>query len=100
MARKRTAMPSSKPYPHNDAITVYDTYTFKGNEWQRGQEIRIKNMRGTFTFYSYGKNEELGTEWVTVLSKFGGSFHSFRPEKIKDIVRPKAVRKRRVKSVG
>ena len=100
MARRRKDTKAGEPYPHNDAITVRDTYEFKGEVLERGKELRIKNARGTFTFYSHGVNSDLGVEWVTVLSKFGGSFHSVRPDKIKDVVKPKAVRKRRKFNVG
>lgn len=93
MAKKRQGIvTSSRP----QYILIEETYTFKDTVLERGKEIRIKNTRGTFTFYDYGKNTNTNKDWITCLHKTQGYFQSFRPEQIKEIVRPKVPRKKRV----
>ena len=99
MARRKP-MAAREAFPHSVNITQSDTYDFNGIVIERGKELRIKNLRGIFLFYCYGQNSDLGVEWVTVMSKDAGSFHSYRPDQIKDVVKPKVPRKRRIKSVG
>ena len=86
MAKKRTGkLISNRP----DYVIYEDTYNFKDVVLDRGKEIKIKNTRGVFTFYNYGKNMKTDKDWVTCIHVTGGYFQSFRPEEIKEIVKPK-----------
>ncbi len=93
MARKiKGIVTSSRP----DYMIYEDTYTFKDVVLERGKEIRIKNTRGVFTFYDYGKNNNTNKDWITCINKTQGYFQSFRTDQIKEIVRPRVPRKKRV----
>lgn len=93
MARKRTGkLISNRP----DYVTYENTYEFKGTILERGKEIKMKGTRGTFTFYDYGKNLKTEKDWITCVHVTGGYFQSFRPEQIKEIVKPRVPRKKSV----
>jgi hypothetical protein len=60
-----------------------------------GTKFKVKNLRETFTFLRYAVNATLGTDWVDCLADETKQFKSFRPDRIKGVVKPKRPRKRR-----
>lgn len=79
-------------YVHNDNITVQYELQFGKDLLKPGTKIKIKYMRGVFRFRCLAHNIPLDRTWIDCLDVEAGSWHSFRVDQIKRVVKPKRSR--------
>jgi hypothetical protein len=90
--RKRSSMPVREPYNLSPAVKTYDTFTFGSEVVSPGAIIRFRNVRGTFKFIRFARNEEKGTSWIDCMSVKSGSFHSFPESSFSRTIKPRKYR--------
>lgn len=80
-------------HPH---IVVQYELEFKKDVIRPGNQIKIKNLRSTFRFRCLAHNIKLDTTWIDCMDVNTGEWRSFRPEQIRNLVKPKrSYRKRK-----
>lgn len=80
---------------HPDIVVKYE-YQHGKDLILPGAKIRIKNQRGTYKFRCWARNTDLEVEWIDCMEEINGAWCSYRPDKLKGLVKPKRPRKRKV----
>jgi hypothetical protein len=97
---KRNQMPREYiPYQNNDNVYVEYELAFKGDVLKPGDKFKIKFDRDVYIFLRLAHHIKNDTTWVDAMSDSRGSWHSIRIETIQKIIRPKKLRKKKVKPV-
>lgn len=95
MGKKKQGYGPVEPYAVNPKISVIYHLLYGKDTITPGDKIRIRNMRGTFTFVRLAHNEELDSTWIDCTDSTG-AMRSFHVAKLKSVVRPKrSYRKRK-----
>ncbi len=93
MARKKATQ--REPYWLNPHIKTMHELPFGRDIIKPGDNIRIKNQRGTYKVYQFAYNDQTAVTWVDCMHNDHGSFHSFYVTRIKRVDRAKrSIRKK------
>lgn len=95
MATRKTSGKSlwwEKAYQGMPHVEVVNEYVHGKDTFEPGSPVKIKNQRGVFLFRCYAKNTLTDTEWLDFIGP-EKQWHSFRPEKIKGLVKPRKFRR-------
>lgn len=79
-----------------DNIYVQYELEFGKDLIKAGDLIKIKNQRTTYRFRCLAHNISLEKTWIDCMDVGTGAWFSFRPEKIKCLVKPKKSRRKKV----
>ena len=83
------------PYRNNEDIHVFYEIEYLKDVIKPGDKIKIKNMRGTFTFLHMAHNSKLDTTWIDCRNDSTGEYRSFYVERLKGLVRAKRSRRKK-----
>lgn len=83
-------------YLFNTNIVVQYELQFKDDLIKPGNLIKIKNDRATYKFRCFAHNVVEDETWIDCMDVDRGSWHSFRIDKIKCLVKPKRSRRKKV----
>jgi hypothetical protein len=93
MTRRKPMVSDGIPYAvANGKIVCAYELQFGRHLIQPGDKVKIKNQRGTYTFYRLAHNIESGSSWIDCRNPQTGEFHSFHIAKIRSVIRPKKLR--------
>lgn len=95
MAKKKPVAPTTEPYHLNPHIFVEYELPFGNDLIVPGDNIRIRNSRGTYRFYKVVTNMKLDKTWVDCMCNETGEYKSFYVEQIKLVIRPKKSRRKK-----
>lgn len=84
-----------KPYWMHDHVHVYYELEFGKDIIKPGDKIKIKNVRGDFTFHKWVHNSKLDKTWIDCMDNKTGEFRSFILHDLKGLVKPKKSRRKK-----
>lgn len=82
-------------YPGREDIFVSYEMEFGKDVVRPGTPIKIKYQRGVFRFRCLAHNIKLDSTWIDCIHVGDGSWHSFRVEQIRGVVKPKRSRRKK-----
>jgi hypothetical protein len=85
-------------YKNHPTITAGFEYKFENDILTPGVKFRIKNKRGEFKFRCVATNSVNGKIWIDCI-EVGSAFRSFYPSQIRNVVKPRRVKRKRLVKV-
>ena len=95
MARRKTLVVND-PYWYHEHVHVYYELEFNNDIIKPGDQIRIKNTRGTFTFVKWVHNSQKDVTWIDCRDNKTHEDRSFYIENLKMVIRPKKSRRKKI----
>lgn len=93
--KKNSTDRERRPYYFNDSISVFYEMKFGKHVINPGDNIKIKNERGTFKFLQLVHNAAKDVTWIDCYFPSQGTYHSFYVDRLKGPVpAKKSIRKK------
>lgn len=95
MAKKKASSEVLEPFWMFPHVHVYYELEHDKNTIKPGDKVKIKHVRGDFTFIKWVHNSNKDVTWIDCMDPKTGEFRSFHMHNLKGIVKPKRSRRKK-----